>query len=170
MTAQVLFSRMMMGLGWSFFLFFHFPHAPGDQPPAFGSQLPGCSLRKGNTVKGTPPWRPLPESFTLLLWGFDQVPTHLRDIVGSIPNHRIKAGHYLFSGGGSCFQYVKTATPVKCNKAKYYKTRCARTRMCSLLGEFPKVTQLIGFRSRLELVLKFLLVLGPLRIIDLWPT
>lgn len=33
---------------------------------------------------------------------------YLRDILGSVPDHRNKASYHLFAGGLSCLQFVKT--------------------------------------------------------------
>ena len=64
----------------------------------------------------------------------DSTPSHLpplllqayfRDIVGLVPDHHKKVSHNLFAGGGSCLQFVKTATSMKCNEAKHNKRRHA---------------------------------------------
>ena len=58
-----------------------------------------------------------------------KIQPNFRDIVDSVPGHRngSKASCDHFAGGGSCLQFVKDATPVKCNKAKHNKTRYACT-------------------------------------------
>lgn len=49
------------------------------------------------------------------------IQTHLREITGTAPEHRNKVSHSLFAGGGSCIQFVKNTTSVKCGRAKCNK-------------------------------------------------